>query len=127
MGKGGDLFLFTHLTVERCPFLFIYLTWILDGGESEQTASAAEGTLGRQEARGGRRPQPTMEDQSPDDAGQTTGREAEQTRRWRDERPSRAKRLHQRGVLEGPITAHACLGNAKKCSQAPSRPPPTPA
>ena len=23
--KGGDLFLFTHLTVERCPFLFIYL------------------------------------------------------------------------------------------------------
>ena len=22
---GGDLFLFTHLTVERCPFLFIYL------------------------------------------------------------------------------------------------------
>ena len=25
--KGGGLFLFTHLTVERCPFLFIYLTW----------------------------------------------------------------------------------------------------
>ena len=25
--KGGDLFLFTHLTVERCPFLFIYL-WL---------------------------------------------------------------------------------------------------
>ena len=25
-GRGaGDLFLFTHLTVERCPFLFIYL------------------------------------------------------------------------------------------------------
>ena len=23
--KGGGLFLFTHLTVERCPFLFIYL------------------------------------------------------------------------------------------------------
>ena len=23
---GGDLFLFTHLTVERCPFLFIYLS-----------------------------------------------------------------------------------------------------
>ena len=23
--KGGDLFLFTHLTVERCPFLFNYL------------------------------------------------------------------------------------------------------
>ena len=23
--KGGDLFFFTHLTVERCPFLFIYL------------------------------------------------------------------------------------------------------
>jgi len=22
--KGGGLFLFTHLTVERCPFLFIY-------------------------------------------------------------------------------------------------------
>ena len=22
--KGGDLFLFTHLTVEVCPFLFIY-------------------------------------------------------------------------------------------------------
>ena len=26
--KGGDLFLFTHLTVERCPFyLFIYFAW----------------------------------------------------------------------------------------------------
>ena len=27
--KGGGLFLFTHLTVERCPFLFIYLGMIL--------------------------------------------------------------------------------------------------
>ena len=24
--KGGDLFLFTHLTVERSPFLLFYLT-----------------------------------------------------------------------------------------------------
>jgi len=24
--KGGDLFFFTHLTGESCPFLFIYLT-----------------------------------------------------------------------------------------------------
>ena len=23
--RRGDLFLFTHLTVERCPLLFIYL------------------------------------------------------------------------------------------------------
>ena len=50
-------------------------------GEPEQTASAAEGTLGR----GTRRAATStdyMEDQSPDDAGQTTG-EAEQTRRAR--------------------------------------------
>ena len=30
--KGGDLFLFTHLTVERCPFLFIYLPHDSDFG-----------------------------------------------------------------------------------------------
>jgi len=26
--EGGDLFFFTHLTVERCPFLFIYLLYM---------------------------------------------------------------------------------------------------
>ena len=34
--KGGGLFLFTHLTVERCPFLFIYLNG------SSQSAESAE-------------------------------------------------------------------------------------
>ena len=29
---GGDLFLFTHLTVERCPFSFIYLGVIIHLG-----------------------------------------------------------------------------------------------
>ena len=36
-----------------------------------------------EEARGGRRPRPTMEDPSPDDAGQTTGRRSK--RAGRDE------------------------------------------
>ena len=56
-------------------------------GEPEQTASAAEGTLGRGTTRGGRRPQPTMEDPSPDDAGQTTVRRS--SRAGRDEGGSR--------------------------------------
>ena len=43
-----------------------------------------------EEARGGRRPRPTMEDPSPDDAGQTTGRRSK--RAGRDEGGSRTLR-----------------------------------
>ena len=38
-----------------------------------------------EEARGGRRPRPTMEDPSPDDAGQTTGRRSSRARRGREQ------------------------------------------
>ena len=41
---GGDLFLFTHLTVERCPFLFIYLfsTWSTWSAVGNLTSRAGE-------------------------------------------------------------------------------------
>ena len=42
--KGGDLFLFTHLTVERCPcpFVFIYL-FPLDAPVPERTPPKKKG------------------------------------------------------------------------------------
>ena len=58
-----------------------------------------------EEARGGRRPQPTMEDPSPDDAGRTTGRRSR--RAGRDEggsRMLRRSRVHPSppgGCLQG--------------------------
>ena len=67
-------------------------------GEPEQTASAAEGTLGRGTTRGGRRPQPTMEDPSPDDAGQTTVRRSR--RAGRDEGGSRMLRRSAGGCTK---------------------------
>ena len=51
-----------------------------------------------EEARGGRRPQPTMEDPSPDDAGQTTGRRSR--RAGRDEGGSRTLRRSAGGCTK---------------------------
>ena len=66
--------------------------------EADQTASTAEGTLGRGTTGGGRRPQPTMEDQSPDDAGQTTVRRS--SRAGRDEGGSRTLRRSAGGCTK---------------------------
>ena len=51
-----------------------------------------------EEARGGRRPRPTMEDPSPDDAGQTTGRRSR--RAGRDEGGSRTLRRSAGGCTK---------------------------
>ena len=66
-------------------------------GEPEQTASAAEGTLGRGTRRA-RRPRPTMEDPSPDDAGQKTVRRSR--RAGRDEGGSRTLRRSAGGCTK---------------------------
>ena len=83
--------------------------------EPEQTASAPPRERW-EEVRGGRRPQPTMEDPSPDGAGQTMWRRSR--RAGRDEGGSRTLRRSAGGIYEERLGAAGTRGTMWKTASA---------